>query len=69
MGSDKKKSEGGRGGEIVILSTSTCTQIPNHKTSQKEKKKKNDISKQRSKQANRQGKLRKITKCLLTRFL
>ena len=36
----------GGGGEIVILSTSTSTQIPNHKTS-----KKNDISKQHSKQA------------------
>ena len=32
------------GGKIVILSTSTAAQIPNHKTSQK-----NDISKQHSK--------------------
>ena len=39
------------------------TQSPNHKTN-----KKNDISKQLSKQAIRQGKLREITKCLLTRF-
>ena len=40
-----KKSLGGEGGKIVILSTSTSTQIPNHKTS----KKKNHISKQHSK--------------------
>ena len=46
----------GRGGDkIVILSTSNSTQIPNHKTS----KKKKDISKQHSKEAIRQGKLRK----------
>ena len=49
MGRDKKK--GGRGGKIVILFTSTFTQISNHKTS----KNKNDISKQHSKQAIRQG--------------
>ena len=59
------RDEGGGGGKIVILSTSTSTQIPNHKTS---KKKKKDISKQHSKEAIRQGKLRKITNCLLTRF-
>ena len=41
-------------GKIVILSTSTSTQIPNHKTS-----KKNDISKQHSKQATRQGEVQK----------
>ena len=67
MGRDKKnigREGGGRGvGKIVILSTSTSTQIRNRKTSQK-----NDISKQHNKQAIRQGKLRKITKCLLTRF-
>ena len=45
--------EGGGGeGKVVILSTFTSTRIPNYKT---------------SKQAIRQGKLRKITKCLLTR--
>ena len=44
-----------RGGDkIVILSNSTSTQIPYHKTS-----KKNDISKKHSKQAIKQGKLRK----------
>ena len=59
----REKNRGG-GGKIVILSTSTSTQIPNYKTS----KKKNDISKQHSKQATRQEKFRKITKCLLTRF-
>ena len=64
MGRDKKNWEGGGGGKIVILSTSTSTKIPNHKTS----KKKNNIGKQHSKQATRQEKLRKITKCLLTRF-
>ena len=58
------KKKGGGGDKIVILSTSTSTQIPNHKTS----KNKNDISKQHSKQAITQGKLRKIPKCLLTRF-
>ena len=49
--------------KIAILSTSTCTQIPNHKTGEKKKQKKpkkNDISKQHSKQAIRQGKLRKM---------
>ena len=51
------------GGEVEILSTATSTQFPNHKTN-----KKNDTSKQLSKQAIRQGKLREITKCLLTRF-
>ena len=52
---------GGEGGKIVILCTSISTQIPNHKTS-----KKNDISNTVNIcQAIRQGKLRKITKCLL----
>ena len=56
MGRDKKKKGGvGRGGVIVILSTSSSTQIPNHKTS-----KTNDISKQQSKQTIRKGKLSKI---------
>ena len=65
MGRDKKKIKGREeGGKIVILSTSTPTQTPNHKTS----KKRNDTSKQHNKQAIRQRKLRKITKCLLTRF-
>ena len=39
----KKSGGGGGGGKRVILSTSTSTQIPNHKTSEK-----NDISKQHS---------------------
>ena len=43
-----RKDGGGGGGKIVILATSTSTQIPKHKTS-----KKNDISKQHSKQAIR----------------
>ena len=55
---------GGGGVKIVILSLSTTTQIPNHKT----RGKKNDISKQHSKQPIGQGVLTKITKCLLTRF-
>ena len=63
VGTKKKIGrEGGReagGVKIVILYTSTFTQIP---------KKINDISKQHSQQAIRQGKLRKITKCSLTRF-
>ena len=67
MGREKNR-EGGSG-KLVIQSTSTSIQIPNRKTSQKKrKKKKEDISKQHSKQAIRQGKFRKITKCLLTRF-
>ena len=41
-------------GKIVILSTSTSTQIPNYKTSKKNR------SKKHSKQAIRQGKLRKL---------
>ena len=65
----RKKTGSGEGGvKIVILSTSTSTQIPNHKISKK-KGGKNDVSKQHSKQAIRQGELRKITKCLLTRFI
>ena len=59
MGSNKKHG-GGPGGEdgVVIMSTSTSTQIPNQKTGQK-----TDISReQRSKQANiRQEKLWKVT--------
>ena len=47
MGREKKSAGGeGVGGKIVILSTSTSTQIPSHKRS---KQKKNDISKQHSK--------------------
>ena len=53
MGREKRNREGGRkdgggggGCKIVILAASTFTQIPNHKRS-----KKNDISKQHSKQA------------------
>ena len=63
MGREKKIGREGGGGKIVILSTYTSTKIPNHKTS-----KKKNIGKQHSKQAIRQEKLRKITKCLLTRF-
>ena len=43
------------GGGVEILSTATSSQIPNHKTN-----KKNDTSKQLSKQAIRQGKLREL---------
>ena len=56
------RREGGGGGgglgKIVILSPSTCTEIPNHKTSTKNKQ----TNKQHSKQAIRRGKLRKISK-------
>ena len=48
----KKHREGGK---IVILSTSTSTQIP----TQKPKNNQNNISKQNSKQAIRQGKVEK----------
>ena len=69
VGTKKIGREGGvEGGKIEILSTSTSTQIPNYKTSKKEKTKQNDINKQHSKQTIRLGKLRKITECLLTRF-
>ena len=61
------KKIGGGGIKIVILSPSTSTEIPNHKTGETEKKNERQ-RKQQSKQAIRQGKLRKITKCLLTRF-
>ena len=66
MGKEKNREagEGGGGGKIVIIFTSTSPQIPNHKT----RKKKHDINKHHTKQAVRQGKLRKITKCLLTWF-
>ena len=55
----------GGGDKKVILSKSTL-----HKSLTTKQAKKNDISKQHSKQAIRQGKLRnkKITKFLLTRF-
>ena len=67
---NRRGERGGGGGvNIVILSPSTSTQIPNHKASEKKKKQtKKHISKQDSKQAIRPGKLGKITKCLLTRF-
>ena len=39
MGKEKKQGAGKGGVKIVILSTSTSTQIPNHKISKKRKKK------------------------------
>ena len=45
-----------------------CLQPHLHKALTTKRTKKNDISKQLSKQAIRQAKLREITKCLLTRF-
>ena len=57
MGSDKKIGRERGGGNIVIPSTSTSTQIPNQKMT-----KKSDISKQHSKEALKQGKLRIIYK-------
>ena len=74
----RKKIGRGRGGggvKIVILSThsllhkSLTTKQATSKKKKKKKERKNDISKQHIKQAIGQGKLRKITKCLLTRFL
>ena len=47
-----------------ILSTATSTQISKHNTNNNKKK----ALKQLSKEAIGQGKLREITKCLLTRF-
>ena len=61
---DDDDDEGAGGGKkeiLEILSTATSTQSPNHKTNRE----KTDISKQLSKQAIRQAKLREITKCLL----
>ena len=53
VGKDEKRPKNWEGaGKIVILSTSTSTQIPNYKTSRKKKK---ERSKQHSKQAIRQG--------------
>ena len=67
MGRDEKTNregrEGGGGVKIVFLSHFYTNPLPQNKP-----KKKNDISQQHSKQAIRQGKLTKITKCLLTRF-
>ena len=64
MGRNKKIREGGRragGGEgkskMVILSTSTSTQIPNHKLKQAKKKR---HKQQHSKQAIRQGSCEKL---------
>ena len=49
VGRGKKNREGGReggeGGKIVILSTSTSTQNPNHKTSKKTTKANNTVNK------------------------
>ena len=59
VGKEKKQGAGKGGVKIVILSTSTSTQIPNHKISKK-RKKKNDVSKQHSKQAIRQGSWEKL---------
>ena len=62
VGRDKKYREGGREGEwgkTVILYKNPS---PQNKQKKNKRKKKNDISKKHSKQAIRQGKLRKITK-------
>ena len=66
---DRGKKSGGKGGggdKIVILSTSTSTQIPNQKTG----KKKTHISKQNSKHMSSYwtGEVEKNYKILLTRF-
>jgi len=52
----------------IIALAPLIAMLPSQNKKKKKKKKKNDISKQHSKQAIRQEKLRKITKCLLTRF-
>ena len=65
----KKKTEGGsegRGGVDRNSRNSLYSHIYTKLSPEHEQK--NDISKQLSKQAIRQGKLREITKCLLTRF-
>ena len=72
----RKKIGRGGGGKIVILSTHsllhkslTTKQATSKKKKKRKKERKNDVRKQHIKQAIGQGKLRKITKCLLTRFL
>ena len=59
MGRDKKYREGGREGEG---GKSLQKPLTTKQAKEKKRKKKNDISKKHSKQAIRQGKLRKITK-------
>ena len=60
VGRDKKYREGGRerGVRLILYKNPS----PQNKQKKKKRKKKNDISKKHSKQAIRQGKLRKITK-------
>ena len=60
MGRDKQKKIRGGGGGVESNSVHIHFYTKQAKTK--------DISKQQSKQAIRQGKLRKIAKCLLTRF-
>ena len=62
---DDGDDEGGGG---VDRNKKFCLQPHLHKARTTKRTKKNDIGKQLSKQAIRQGKLREITKCLLTRF-
>ena len=50
-----------------ILSTATSTQSPYHKTNKK-KRHKQTTQQQAITAAIRQGKLREMTKCFLTRF-
>ena len=62
---DEKKKRGRKEGERNAgnsVYSATFTQIPNHKTSKKMTKANSNVNKLR------QGKLREITKCLLTRF-
>ena len=63
----KKQREGVKGGGVDRNSRNSLYSHIYTKLSP-EHEQKNDISKQLSKQAIRQGKLREITKCLLTRF-
>ena len=64
---DDDDDEGAGGGEERNSRNSVYSHIYTKPYPQNEQKK-NDISKQLSKQAIRQAKLREITKCLLTRF-
>ena len=63
----KKQREGVKGGVDRNSPNSVYSHIYTKPYPQNEQKK-NDISKQLSKQAIRQGKMREITKCLLTQF-
>ena len=62
------KEEGGGGGGGDRNARNSVYSHLLHKSLTTKRTKKNDIGKQLSKEAIRQGKLREVTKCLLTQF-